>query len=196
MFHMHPQDWLSTWALRIGSLVLSLVLWSLPWLPTPHLLFSIAVHCTELALTAPSHPWPLVDMYVRTRKGKCVGMQPAGKPVSLSCDGLSQKPVWDSFSFHYHWFSFSLLCSTPKAWLADPLSEFPWFRLYAFSSKPSSFINLHSFVISMLRSILIPLDSFWQSAATFSCLAWIQKVIYQFAQMKWNRPCLPVLGDI
>lgn len=42
-----------------------------------------------------------------------------------------------------------------------------------FSSKPSSFINLHSFLILMHRSIIISLDSFWQSAATFSCLAWI-----------------------
>lgn len=152
--------------------------------PTPHLSFSIAVQCTELAPTARSHPWPLVDMYIRTRKGKGVGMQPPGKPARLSCHGLPQKPVWVSFFSPYHWFSFSLLCSAPKARLADSLSGFPWFRLYAFSSKPSSFINLHSFLILMHRSIIIPLDSFWQPAATFSCLARIQKVPYQFAQMK------------
>lgn len=180
---MHPQDWLSTQALRIGTLVLSLVLRSFPWRRRP-LTSRSPLLCSALSWhpLLGLIPGPWLTCTSEPRKGKCVGMQPPGKPASLSCHGLSEKPVWDSFSFHYHWFSFSFLGSAPKARLADPLSDFPWFRLYAFSSKPSSFINLHSFLISMHRSIIIPLDSFWQPAATFSSLAWIQKVLYQFAQ--------------
>lgn len=130
-------------------------------------------------------PYAWVALTLPTGEGKCVGMQPPGKPARLGCHGLSPETLWASFSHHcYHWFPFSLLSSAQEARLAGPLSDFSWFRLYAFSSKPSSFINLRSFLILMHQSIIISLDSFWQSAATFSCLAWIPKVIYQCVQVK------------
>lgn len=134
--------------------------------------------------------WTLVLMLglhwlYRPEKASAWGCSHQENQPASAVMGCPQKPLWASFSHHcYHWFPFSLLSSAQEARLAGPLSDFSWFRLYAFSSKPSSFINLRSFLILMHQSIIIPLDSFWQSAATFSCLAWIQKVIYQCVQVK------------
>lgn len=131
-------------------------------MPTPHLSFSTAVLCSALSWHPLLHfiPGPWLTFMSEPGKASVWGCSQQENQPASSVMGCHRNPCGIRFRFTILGF-LSVFYAQPQRpdWQICCL-EFPWFRLYAFSSKPSSFINLHSFVISMLRSIIIPLDSF------------------------------------